>query len=70
MKRVWLINLRAAAGKMQKDVADSAGISQPAYSGIEAGIKKPTVETAKRIAAALGFEWTRFFEESESENSA
>ena len=70
MKRVWLINLRAAAGKMQKDVADSAGISQPAYSNIEAGIKKPTVETAKRIAAALGFEWTRFFEEPETEDSA
>lgn len=70
MKRVWLINLRAAAGKMQKDVADSAGISQPAYSSIEAGIKNPTVETAKRIATVLGFEWTRFFEEPETEDSA
>ncbi len=70
MKRVWLANLRASTGKMQKDVADSAGISQPAYSSIEAGTKNPTVETAKRIAAVLGFDWTMFFEEPSSGDSA
>lgn len=71
MKRDWLVDLRIAAGKSQNEVATSAEISQPAYSYIEAGTKTPTVGTAKKIAAVLGFEWTRFFEDQEkAEDSA
>ena len=71
MKRDWLADLRIAAGKSQNEVATSAEISQPAYCYIEAGTKTPTVGTAKRIAAVLGFDWTRFFEKPEAvEDSA
>lgn len=66
MKRDWLIDLRVAAGKKQKDIAASAEISQPAYCAIEAGTKTPAVATAKKIATVLGFDWTRFFEEPEA----
>lgn len=61
--RNWLITIRAERGISQKDVAAAAGISQPSYCDIEKGNQNPRVETAKKIAAALGFEWTRFYEE-------
>ena len=55
VKRQWLADLR---------------LSQSGYANIEVGLRMPSVEIAKRIAAALGFEWTRFFEEPETEDSA
>ncbi len=33
------------------------------YSKIERGEANPSVDVAKRIAAVLGFDWTRFFED-------
>lgn len=36
---------------------------------IESGDRKPTVKTAKKIAAALGFDWTLFFDD-EKKNPA
>ncbi len=59
--RSWLINIRG--NKTQKAVADECGISQNFYSWIEQGKRNPSVEVAKRIAAVLGFDWTRFFED-------
>lgn len=47
----------------QEAVALGAEIARGAYSNIENGERRPSVEVAKRIAAVLGFEWTRFFEE-------
>lgn len=71
--RKWLADIRTSAKKSQQEVADEAGISQSYYAGIETGIRgKPlAVPVAKKIAAALGFNWTRFYEEDgEAENSA
>lgn len=71
--RKWLVQIRMAAKKSQQEVADEAGISQSYYAGIETGIRgKPlAVPVAKKIAAVLGFDWTRFYEEDgEAENSA
>lgn len=48
----------------QGAVANAAGIAQPSYFEIEKGFSTPRPETAKRIAAVLGFEWTRFYEEN------
>lgn len=62
----WLEEMRNKKGMSQKAVADAAGISQPTYSNIEKGKRGLTVDTAKRIATVMGFDWTRFFEESES----
>ena len=69
MRRVWLAEIRKQQGKTQQEVADSAGISQAAYACIESGMKTPTVQTAKRIAAVLGFEWTRFFEDDPADSA-
>lgn len=66
VKRQWLVDIRTRQRKTQQEVADSADMSQAGYAGIETGVKTPTVQTAKKIAAVLGFDWTRFFEEPES----
>ena len=58
-----LETLRKAAGKSQAEVAEDIGISRAAYSNIENGKRRPSVEVAKRIATVLGFDWTRFYEE-------
>lgn len=59
----WLKKLRKEQKLTQANVSEVAGISHQSYSFIETGRRKPTVRVAKRIAAVLGFEWTRFFEE-------
>ena len=63
--RTWLKEIRMHKELSQHDVATRASISQQYYSAIESGWKRyrVPVETAKRIAAVLEFEWTRFFEE-------
>lgn len=61
--RDWLITIRENQGVAQKDVAKRVGIAQPSYCTIEKGKTRPTVETAKKIATVLGFDWTRFYEE-------
>jgi len=64
--RKWLANIRTAAGKSQQAVANAAGISQSYYAGIELGVRgKPlAVPVAKKIAAALGFDWTQFYDDA------
>lgn len=59
--RNWLIDLRGK--KTQQLIADQCGISQNFYSWIEQGKRTPSVDVAKKIAAVLGFEWTRFYDE-------
>lgn len=62
--RNWLIDLRGK--KTQQLIADQCGISQNFYSWIEQGKRTPSVDVAKKIAAALGFEWTRFFDDEQT----
>lgn len=58
--RKWLVKKR---GKLtHKQVASLAGISRSFYTELETGIKNPGVATAQKIADALGFDWTLFFE--------
>lgn len=61
--RIWLKNIRHE--KPQELIAQMAGITQQMYSKIERGEGNPSVDVAKRIAAVLGFEWTRFFEDGD-----
>lgn len=58
--RKWLVSLRG--DQSQQELADKIGMSQSGYALIETGSRRPSVETAKKIASALGFDWTRFFE--------
>ena len=61
--REWLVQRRGE--RTQESVSREAGISQNFYSSIENGIRRPSVETAKRIAAVLGFDWTEFFNDTD-----
>ena len=63
--RKWLIDIRN--GRSQTQIAKEAGITQQMYSFIELGERRPSVEVAKKIAAVMGFHWTRFFEEEDEE---
>lgn len=62
MKREWLLEIREHKEMTHKEVAEIAGIKRQYYGMIENGVSNPSVEVAKRIATALGFEWTVFFE--------
>ena len=59
--RKWLIDIRN--GRTQAQIAKAAGITQQMYSFIELGERRPSVEVAKKIAAVMGFNWTRFFDD-------
>jgi len=53
----------------QEDVAKLANIDRAYYTMIENGTRNPSVRVAKRIALALGFPWTIFFEEQGDETT-
>lgn len=59
--RSWLVDLRGE--RSQQELANKIGMSQSGYALIETGSRRPSVETAKKIASAMGFDWTRFFED-------
>lgn len=61
----WLKTKRDEKTLSGAKVAGMSGITQQHYSLIENGERRPSVAVAKRIAAVLGFEWTRFFEDEE-----
>lgn len=63
--RIWLRGLRGE--RLQKDISKEASISIQYYSAIESGKRRPSVPVAKRIAAVLGFEWTRFFSDNNTQ---
>lgn len=58
---------RERKGLTQNAVAEMTHIAQNSYSSIENGKRKPSVKVAKRIAAVLGFNWTQFFEDGDSQ---
>lgn len=58
--REWLVTLRGK--QSQQEIAGKIGMSQSGYALIETGNRRPSVQTAKKIASVLGFDWTRFFE--------
>lgn len=58
--RIWLAKIRG--NRLPEEVAELAGISRSAYVNIERGNRNPSVQMAKKIASALAFDWTIFFE--------
>lgn len=60
--REWLKKKRIEAGFTQEKVANKAGIARTTYAMIEQGEREPSVEVAAKIANALKFKWTIFFE--------
>lgn len=63
--RQWLKNIREKNGLTQNQVAEAAGMSRQFYSMIENGERggKLPVQTSKKIADALGFDWTLFYQD-------
>ncbi len=63
--RTWLKDIRAKNKLTQQEVANAANVDVTMISKIELGERRPSVEVAKKIAAVLGFKWTRFFEDED-----
>lgn len=57
-----LKEIRKAQNLTMKQVSERSDISESMLSLIESGKRTPSVRSAQRIAAALGVEWTKFFE--------
>ena len=66
----WLREKRIASNLSQKEVANRALISQQYYNFIENGKRHPPVETAKKIAEVLGFDWTQFYVDDSEQNAS
>ena len=62
-----LNTVRKERGLSQKAISDEIGVAQATYCNIENGKRRPSVAVAKKIGAALGFDWTRFFEDAPEE---
>jgi transcriptional regulator with XRE-family HTH domain len=60
--RDWLRNKRLEKQLTQAQLAKIVGADATMISKIEVGERRPSVELAKKIAEALGFDWTRFYE--------
>ena len=60
-----LLTLRRDMNLSQNMMAEKCGITQQSYQRIEAGKSSPSVETAKKIAAVLGFDWWLLFEDGD-----
>lgn len=65
--RIWLKDIRAQQNMTQQEVAKAANVDVTMISKIELGERRPSVDVAKKIAAVLGFKWTRFFEDEGEE---
>lgn len=69
--RHWLKELRIESGNMtQEQLAKKVGISRTMITEIENGNANPSVKVAKKIAAVLGIDWTKFYEEVSEEDKS
>lgn len=57
-----IVELRKTKGLTQHDLAKIIKKERSLISRIESGEIKPSVETAKAIAAVLNVNWTTFFD--------
>jgi putative transcriptional regulator len=65
--RTWLKELRIQKGLTQNSVAEKCEIERAYYTMIETGSRRPSVDVAKSIGEAIGFDWTIFFENQGNE---
>lgn len=56
-----LLEKRKERNLTQEEMACELGMSRQYYNALENGIRKPSIELAKKIAEKLGIEWTIFF---------
>jgi DNA-binding XRE family transcriptional regulator len=63
--RIWFKQTREDKGFTQEELAAKIGITRQHIGLIENGVVAPSVEVAKKLAAVLGFDWTRLYEDDE-----
>ena len=56
--------IRKSAGLTRKELAMAAKVSPMTIYRYENWMRQPSAPVAKRIAAVLDFDWTKFFEKS------
>lgn len=66
--RDWLFKERKKQSLTQLELADRAGIARAYYAQIELEIRTPSARIAKKLGAALKIDWTRFYDEHDSES--
>ena len=62
MNMIEIREMREKKNLTQEELGTRAEISQQTVAAIENGTRRPSVETAKKIAKVLKFKWTKFFE--------
>lgn len=65
--RDWLLEIRLKKQLTQAAIAKKAKITRTYYTQIENGGRRPSVDVARRIAEHLEFDWTLFFNETDTE---
>ena len=60
-KKEWLRKIRKSKKMTLCNLADATGLTNCYLSQVENGKRNPSVDTAKKIAEVLEFDWTRFF---------
>lgn len=68
-QRTWFKEIRESRNLTQVQVANLSGISRTMLTEIENSKANPSVDTAKKIASALNFDWTKFFEDGKEKIS-
>ena len=62
----YLRSLRAKAGLSQEELADRAGIHVTYLSGVERGLRNPSIRNVRRLAQAMGIQTRELFSFEES----
>ena len=62
-----LASIREEKKITQQELADSVSMTRQMISAIENNAR-PSVDTAKKIASKLEFDWTKFFEDETAED--
>jgi DNA-binding XRE family transcriptional regulator len=52
----------------QEQVATAVGIARESYTNIENGVRRPSVDVARRIGSTLEFPWPMLFDETEEKS--
>lgn len=54
---------RKRIGLSQNELSQKSGVARVSIARYESGTRRPTPETAKKLAAVLGVPWTKFFDD-------
>lgn len=64
---IQIRDLREKKGMTANQLAELVGVTQPTISRLETGVRRPSIDTARKIAAALDCTIDELFGEKEEE---